>query len=175
MKFILFILIISTANYAQNKRELNVNLHYDPPSKAGMSFDYSYRLMRYIYAESYLSLSNELLTKTERHIKSHYNFRFGNKTGIGIQTGSDFFKCKTAILAGFKSYAFNEEVNNPQLEKINYTSIYTSFDAGILQRIVLGKKKTAITLGIYFPFLPREVYYDYKTFMQADAGIVFHY
>lgn len=161
----------NSINDLKTKYSIYASVHIVPPWRMGISTAFQCNLNKIFFAEVYGSVANDFLSKQEKYLKRNYNLRSSAKTGIGIAFNSKKIKTSLSFLGGFKTDALSESINNPNLPFYEYKNSFSRIDAGFMHRIVWGKNKTNFFTGLYFPIIPNDIKYDYKTEVTLDFGI----
>ncbi len=97
---------------------------------------------------------NNLSQRNFNFIKTDYNHSFNQKFGIG----STFYWKKSShsffFMAGFKYTAYQETLDNPDLDKTSTAIRSLSPDYGLMYSLKKGGKKCFFTFRAYIPLYP---------------------
>jgi len=96
----------------------------------------------------------------QQYIKTHYNYSFSQKMGLGYSLYGKKGKSRHTLLAlgGIKHVAFKETMDNPELEKVTVSTRNTVPDYGLMYEFSLGKKRCTFDTRLYLPLSPIRYY-----------------
>jgi hypothetical protein len=97
---------------------------------------------------------NNITQRDFNHIKTDYNYSLNQKFGIGttfyLKRSSHTF----LLMAGVKYTAYQETLDNPDLNKVSASISSLSPDYGLMYSMKRGWKKYFFTCRLYLPLYP---------------------
>jgi hypothetical protein len=97
---------------------------------------------------------NNVTQRNFNFIKTNYNYSLNQKFGAG----ATIYRKKSAhsflMMVGLKYTAFQESLENPDLEKVTTTIAAVSPDYGLMYSMKRGKKKYFFICRMYVPLSP---------------------
>lgn len=97
---------------------------------------------------------NNITQRNFNYIKTKYNYSLNQKFGAG----ATIYRKKSAhsflMMVGIKYTAFQESLENPDLEKVTTTTEAVSPDYGLMYSMKRGTKKYFFSYRMYLPLSP---------------------
>jgi hypothetical protein len=104
---------------------------------------------------SYTSYSyNNAMQRDLNYIKTNYNYTLSQKFGVGTSLYTKHSSHTFSLMAGIRSDAYKETLENPDFEKVSASVSSLSPDLGLLYNIKIGKKKYFFSYRMYIPMYP---------------------
>ena len=96
----------------------------------------------------------------QEYIKTHYNFSFSQKLGLGYSLYGKQGKGRHTLLAlgGIRHVVFKETMDNPELDKVTVSTHNTVPDYGLMYEFSLGTGRYTFDTRLYLPLSPIRYY-----------------
>lgn len=162
---LVFALLISNTAFTQNKttaalvRELTiepgVGIHTNFGTDLLLTNLVQWNPNRRFSVAAHTSFNlNNISQRDIYHVKTNYNYSINQKFGAGATFYSKKSSHTVLLMVGFKYTAFEETLNNPDLDKVSISINGFSPDYGLMYSYKKGLKKCFFTFRTYIPLYP---------------------
>lgn len=97
---------------------------------------------------------NNITQRDFNFVKTDYNYSLNQKFGIGTTLYTRRSSHSFFLMAGVKYTAYQETLNNPDLDKVSTSISSMSPDYGMMYSLKKGGKKCFFTFRAYLPLYP---------------------